>query len=534
MADVIGSFSQGFGLGNQVFDTANLAEDREHKLKRQEVLEGRQDTQWQHGLEDREQRLKDNQTVRDRSNIEWDQKQNEYNHQVMLRKRKEGYESIFLPALDKAIVSGDFSGLETPEFNQYIKENPQFDIRHTLSEDTGQALAEGVQMLKKAANSELPEVNDPKLLNSVDKLFPEITKAEGLPKVFTDADGNSYGIKSRSISAVIPSEDGQGFYIQQSLELDNGKTVEVPVTGNRTSAQDDHPRLVPISELTGRMNTVGQMRKQLSQTQLNNWRYLQEGRALDLSGGKKGSGGSGKSSTTGFSNSGDGKGTKFTKEYMSDQQDIEKQIQEQITAVQNDMSLEPDEKQSRISQIEKSGQERLTKNREMWGAYTEVHDPNLEAKQQRLKVNQLVTQTVSMFGEYNFDETDKRQLRKAIESGKDPKQIEKWIVARINSGDIQKRGGGNDVSSEADSIAEEWEKSGTTNGNINTARTEGLSASDIVNRNRLAEENNGGYERNFNSEEFMDNQQSARKPIPQSDRASNLMDYNEKLGLNSF
>lgn len=550
MADVIRSFSEGFGLGNKIIDRANSAEDRERRLARQDTLEGRQDTQWENGLEDRESRLarqktlegredtqwqhglEDRTKTNKRNDILWDQKQEEYNHQQVLRNRQEGYKNTYLPALDLAIASGDFSKLESPENIKFMKDNPQFDLTNILGEKTGQALGEGVQILRNAANGDLPEANDPTLLNSVDTLFSEITKADTLPKTYTDAKGKSHKIQSRNISSIIPSEDGQGFYIQQRLELDNGKSIEVPVTMNRSSHPDDHPRLVPIGELTQRMDTIAKTRTELSQTQLNNWRYLQEGRSLSSdknSGTRTGRGATSSSLGAGGHS---GVGTKYTKEYMADIADIEKQTQEQIDSIQNNVQLEPEQKQQEIQRIQKEGEKRAKSKTEAWSTFTTVNDPDAPARKRTQATNKMVNNVVSLYDKYDFDDADRNALRQAIDKGISPAKVEQWVNGKINSGDIKQKGG-NDAASQSERIANEWNGNPATRGNVNPNNTDGLSVTEIMNQTKQAE-NNSGYEDNFSADEYQRNQNAAHQNEPQSDRTEQMLNYNERLGLNSF
>ena len=552
MADVIRSFTEGFGLGNRIIDRANSAEDRERRLERQATLEGRQDTQWQHGLDDRERRLKrqdvtegrqdtqwqngldDREKTNKRNDILWDQKQDEYDHQLVLRNRKEGYQNIYLPALDLAIASGDYSKLESPENMQFMKDNPQFDLANILGEKTGQALGEGVQILRNASNGDLPEANDPVLLDSVDTLFSEITKADTLPKTYTDAKGESHGIEGRHISSIIPSEDGQGFYIQQRLDLDNGKSIDVPVTMNRTSNPNDNPRLVPIGELTQRMDTIAKTRTELSQTQLNNWRYLQEGRSLSGKGSSNAGGGGktkGNGSTLGATGD-SGVGTKYTKEYMADVADIEKQTQDEIGKIQNDVQLEPEEKQQRIQQAQKAGEKRVKLKTESWSTFTTVNDPDAPARKRQQATTKLVNNVVSLYGDYSFDTEDKAAIRAAIDKGVDPKRVEQWVNQKITSGAIKQKGD-HGAESEASKIADDWVSNEASRGVINPNRTEGLSASEIVARNKLAE-NNSGFEDNFSADEYQRNQAASRQQQPENNRTDQMLDYNERLGLNNI
>ncbi|NMU69139.1 hypothetical protein HKA89_10165, partial [Vibrio parahaemolyticus] len=130
------------------------------------------------------------------------QQQEEYNHKKTLMERQEGCQTIFLPAIDKAIASGDFSLMETPEFADYVAKNPQFDVNNILGSDAGKALGEAATLFNKMAQGEMPAENDPMLINAVETLMPEITKAKGIPTIYTDKDGKQHQIVERKVSAV--------------------------------------------------------------------------------------------------------------------------------------------------------------------------------------------------------------------------------------------------------------------------------------------------------------------------------------------
>ncbi|MFZ3513816.1 hypothetical protein LC147_12065 [Vibrio harveyi] len=462
MANVVGSFNQGVGVGAGLLDIANRAEDRAQYKKehgedreRQKVLQQREDVRWQQGLEDRAQNKKEHESdlawqekSRGEQEKQWDrnettfnQNQAEYNHKQQLLKRQEGFQQIYLPALDKAIVSGDFSLMETPEFQQYVSENPQLDVNNILGSDTGKALGEASQLLREASEGNLPKDNDPRLLNAVDKLFPEITQSSALPKVYTTKDGKSHGITGRRISGVHVMDNGS-FTIQQELQLDNGDVVKVPVTQNRSSSQDDNVMLVPMNVFTDRMHDIVTTQNNLSATQLNKWRQLQTGRSLSDSGdgvlatntkGRKGKGGGGGSSSS------------LTKQQLSEQADINKDFDEQIANLQ---AMGGDDVDAQVDKLNQQRAEALQRHTAMYMPLTGYDPQKLSREQAEATALRQTKAFVDSYPDYEFDAVDKANIQKYLVNNPraNPSDVNKAIQLMIEDETVSKRSTGNNAS----------------------------------------------------------------------------------------
>ncbi len=466
MANVIGSFNQGVGVGAGLIDLANKKEDRQtakadhdEDRARLRVNREREDVRWQQGLEDRKQAKKEHESdlawqekTRGEQEKQWgrnettfNQQQEEYDHKLQLRKRQEGWESIYLPALDKAIVSGDYSLMETPEFQQYVSENPQFDINNILGSDTGKALGEAAQLLREAGEGNLPSDTDPRLLNAVDKLFPEITQASSLPKTYTSKDGKSHGITGRRISGVHVMENGS-MTIQQELQLDNGDVVKVPVTQNRSSDPNDNVMLVPMNVFTDRMNDIVTTQQNLSSTKLNNWRQLQTGRSLYNNGsGVLSSTKPTKSSKTSGSGSGTGSASSLTKQQLSEQADINKDFDEQIANIQ---AMGGDNADAQIDQLNKQRAEALQRHTSMYMPLT-GYDPQQSSREQAEATALRQTKAfVESYPDYDFDAVDKANIQSYLVNNPhaNPDDVNKAIQLMIQDGSVTKRQTGSNAS----------------------------------------------------------------------------------------
>ncbi|KMV30341.1 hypothetical protein AB733_11695 [Photobacterium swingsii] len=466
MANVAGSFAQGMQIGGGLIDIANRKEDRDNRLSRNKVIEERQDTQWEQSQQDREQSLADRDTARKehnkdrdriatiqgREDVAWRHQQEEYNHQKKLKERQEGYNSVFLPAIDKAISSGDFSGLETPEFHSYVKKNPQFDLENILGDKTGTALGDATQILRGAANGQIPDEDDPKLLGAVNSLFPEITNAEGLPSIYTDGKGKQSGITGRRISAVHVMPNGS-LTIQQELTLDDGSKVKVPVTENRSSDQNDTVMQVPMSVFSDRMHSLIQSRNHLKQTQLNNYRQLQTGRSLNLDNDGKvitkkngrGSIRSGGSSTSTSS---------LVKQQLSEANDINTRYDKQIADIKM-QGLEPEEEKAQIGQVENRRVSSIKAHDDLYSGLTDIRNSDLPEARHRSAAEKVLKSVVKQYDAYEFDANDKYQIKQYVLNNPSVSSddIQSAISAMIESGDVTKKNSNNNTSS-SDLVAE--------------------------------------------------------------------------------
>ncbi|ANB96655.1 hypothetical protein MH171_000190 [Vibrio parahaemolyticus] len=443
MANVIGSFNEGVRSGAGLVDLYNRQQDRE----RQKVLQQREDIQFERGIKEQDLRMKRLESElawldksRKQAEVNWDreaqifkQQQEEYNHKKTLMEREEGLKNIFLPAIDKAIVSGDFSLMETPEFTEYVAKNPQFDLNNILGSNTGKALGEAATLFNKMAQGEMPAENDPMLINAVETLMPEITKAKGLPTIYTDKDGKQHQIVERKVSSVQIIQGG-GAVIEQDLTLDNGKTVTVPVTQNRTSKPDDNILVVPLSEFSNRMKTIIDTRQHLNREELNNWRQLQTGRSLnfDENGNVVSGGRSSRSSSSGPSSS----MTQLAKQQLSEQNGINSKYDEQIAKLDRSMFGNEEDYLNEIDRLNRERERALDRHTMMYLSLTGYDPQGLAREQAQSKVRERTQEFVESYPGYEFSEYARSKIQTDLLKNPTakPSEINETIQGMIKEG----------------------------------------------------------------------------------------------------
>ncbi|HHF3073401.1 TPA: hypothetical protein ACPJ1A_000879 [Vibrio diabolicus] len=454
MANVIGSFNEGVRVGAGLIDLHNRQQDRElwrqehnEDRERKKILQQREDIRWQQGLEDREQ-----QKLQRKDDLDWQaksrkqqekqwaqaeltfkQQQEEYNHKKTLMERQEGFQTIFLPAIDKAIASGDFSLMETPEFADYVAKNPQFDVNNILGSDAGKALGEAATLFNKMAQGEMPAENDPMLINAVETLMPEITKAKGLPTIYTDKDGKQHQIVERKVSSVQIIQGG-GAVIEQDLTLDNGKTVTVPVTQNRTSKPDDNILVVPLSEFSNRMKTIIDTRQHLNREELNNWRQLQTGRSLnfDENGNVVSGGRSSRSSSSGPSSS----MTQLAKQQLSEQNGINSKYDEQIAKLDRSMFGNEEDYLNEIDRLNRERERALDRHTMMYLSLTGYDPQGLAREQAQSKARERTQEFIESYPGYEFSEYARSKIQTDLLKNPTakPSEINETIQGMIKEG----------------------------------------------------------------------------------------------------
>ncbi|HGS5081773.1 TPA: hypothetical protein ACMDTY_004227 [Vibrio parahaemolyticus] len=457
MANVIGSFNEGVRVGAGLIDLHNRQQDRElwrqehnEDRERKKILQQREDIRWQQGLEDREQ-----QKLQRKGDLDWQaksrkqqekqwaqaeftfkQQQEEYNHKKTLMERQEGFQTIFLPAIDKAIASGDFSLMETPEFADYVAKNPQFDVNNILGSDAGKALGEAATLFNKMAQGEMPAENDPMLINAVETLMPEITKAKGLPTIYTDKDGKQHRIVERKVSAVRITQGG-GAVIEQDLTLDNGKTVTVPVTQNRTSKPDDNILVVPLSEFSNRMKTMIDTRQHLNRKELNNWRQLQTGRSLnfDENGNVVYGGRSGRSSRSGSSGSSSSM-AQLAKQQLSEQNGINSKYDEQIAKLDRSMFGNEEDYLNEIDRLNRERERALDRHTMMYLSLTGYDPQGLAREQAQSKARERTQEFIESYPGYEFSEYARSKIQTDLLKNPTakPSEINETIQGMIKEG----------------------------------------------------------------------------------------------------
>ena len=87
-------------------------------------------------------------------------------------------------------------------------------------------------------------INDGKFIKSLDTIYQdEVRKGVG------DIDPDSgKTITGKQLSNIMITPDGRGVVLGVEVTYDDGSKVVRPVTNNRTSASDDHPKVIPIND----------------------------------------------------------------------------------------------------------------------------------------------------------------------------------------------------------------------------------------------------------------------------------------------
>lgn len=87
-------------------------------------------------------------------------------------------------------------------------------------------------------------INDPKFIRAAGTIYrDEVSKGVG------DIDPESgKTITGKELSNIMITPDGRGVVLGGTVTYDDGSTDVRPVTGNRTSSPDDHPKVIPIND----------------------------------------------------------------------------------------------------------------------------------------------------------------------------------------------------------------------------------------------------------------------------------------------
>lgn len=87
-------------------------------------------------------------------------------------------------------------------------------------------------------------INDPMFIKAAGTIYrDEVSKGVG------DIDPESgKTITGKELSNIMVSPDGRGVVLGVTVTYDDGSTDVRPVTGNRTSSPDDHPKVIPIND----------------------------------------------------------------------------------------------------------------------------------------------------------------------------------------------------------------------------------------------------------------------------------------------
>lgn len=177
----------------------------------------------------------------------------------------------------KAISTKDFSWFKSDEASEIYGRNGQLDPRWITSDETVNAVGYLSNVMNAASNGELPQWNDPKLVDAVQKTFPELVDSSTLPT--TTEEGKR--ITGRKITGIVPLEGGK-VAIQMDITDEDGKTYSAPMTVNRTHLKDDNVAIIGMDKLTTRIRSI----QQAQQDQI--FKETSDYLAMSQAGGKKG------------------------------------------------------------------------------------------------------------------------------------------------------------------------------------------------------------------------------------------------------
>lgn len=425
MANFVKGFSQGFDVGNKVIDTINNRERQKKIDARNETLQDREDTQWQqgqekyqHGLERRGIEEKQADEAHDlgikrtekamsladkaegRAVKQEERAADEYDYNKKIKTRGQDA-AIIQDQINRSQATGDYSWFNGDDAQGIYSRNPQLNPQWITSDEVYQSSGSLLNMLNGAANGQMPQWNDPDMLEDLNNVMPEIANSTDLPQITKDGKK----IVGRKITGVIPMEGGK-VAIQMDITDEDGKTYSAPVTQQRSHNDDDNVAVIGIDSLSDRLNLINQGRQDDIFKQTANY--------MTLSSGKEGKG---KNKTN------------LQKELFAAENKITDDYRKQLADLDARMDLEPEQKQAQKIQIEKSRNQELAQVRlrasnilgETGGLI------NLEGKQHEEKLNETMDLFKQAHPEVEFTPELDANIRAAINQGKD----EEWISGYI-------------------------------------------------------------------------------------------------------
>ncbi|AYO17106.1 hypothetical protein D0812_22210 [Vibrio owensii] len=430
MANFMRSFNDGVNIANNFMDSLESRERRQRIEERQKTLQDREDTQWSQQQADRktslanaaedrkyllksreqadqlhdlnvkntEQNMKFAENQDHRAQIQSDQQTDTYNYNKKINQRQQD-SAIMQDQYNRSLATQDFSWFESDEANEIYGRNPSFDPKWITSNETANASGYLVNVLNGARNGQFPKWNDPQLVGSLNQLFPEIVKSTDLPQYTNDGKK----ITGREITGVIPMEGGK-VAIQMSITDEDGKTYQAPLTQHRTSDENDNVAVVGLDQLTSRINLISQAQQDQIFKQTTDYLALSSGKGRD-------------------------KGTKsdIQKEQYQAENKIVEDYRSQISEVDNNMQLDPAEKQQRILELEKRRDAELAQLRLRTNNTFGENDPNIEGKARENKMTQFIDNVKAAYPDYDITPQLEGILREAVERGATNEQIIKLI-----------------------------------------------------------------------------------------------------------
>ena len=424
MANFVRSFSEGFDVGNKVIDTMDRRERLEKYDERQKTLQGREDTQWEqgqeaytHGLERRgvEEQQKDEahtlsvkqtkksmslaDTAEERAKKREKRAEDTYNYDLKIKNRQQDA-IVFEDQLRRAQATKDYSWFDGDDAQEIFSRNPQYNPQWITSDDVYQSSGRLINTLSGAANGQLPQWNDPDLLEDINNVFPEIANSTDLPQYTKEGKK----IVGRKVTGIVPVEGGQ-VAIQMDVTDEDGNTYSAPLTRNRTHDESDNVAVMGISELSNRLNLINQGREDTI--------FQETARYMN------------------FGNKKNSSKPNLQKEQYAAENKIDEDYRKQLADLDGRMDLEPKQKKERKIEIEQARERDLARVRLRASNILGGNGGglvNLEAQQREKEI----TQTMDLFKrahpDLEFTPEIEGGIREAIDNGEDEEFISKMLI----------------------------------------------------------------------------------------------------------
>lgn len=434
MANFVRSFSEGFDVGNKVIDTMDRRERLEKYDERQQTLQNREDTQWEqgqeaytHGLERRgvEEQQKDEahnlsvkqtkksmslaDTAEERAKKREKRAEETYNYDLKIKNRKQDA-IVFEDQLRRAQATKDYSWFDGDDAQEIFSRNPQYNPQWITSDDVYQSSGRLINTLSGAANGQLPQWNDPDLLEDINNVFPEIANSTDLPQYTKEGKK----IVGRKVTGIVPVEGGQ-VAIQMDVTDEDGNTYSAPLTRNRTHDESDNVAVMGISELSNRLNLINQGREDTI--------FQETARYMN------------------FGNKKNSSKPNLQKEQYAAENKIAEDYRKQIAELDTNPAYldDPEGKRARRLEIEQARDQEMAQVRlrasNILGGNGGGGLVNLEGQQREKKITQTMDLFKQAFPKIEFTPELNANIRSAIDQGKDQEWISEYIADYANSQD---------------------------------------------------------------------------------------------------
>ncbi len=267
-----------------------------------------------------------------------------------------------------------------------------------------------INTLSGAANGQLPQWNDPDLLEDINNVFPEIANSTDLPQYTKEGKK----IVGRKVTGIVPVEGGQ-VAIQMDVTDEDGNTYSAPLTRNRTHDESDNVAVMGISELSNRLNLINQGREDTI--------FQETARYMD------------------FGNKKNSSKPNLQKEQYAAENKIAEDYRKQIAELDTNPTYlnDPEGKRARMLEIEQARDQEMAQVRLRASNILGGNDGgglvNLEGQQREKKITQTMDLFKQAFPKIEFTPELNAKIRSAIDQGKDQEWISEYIADYANSQD---------------------------------------------------------------------------------------------------